>query len=88
MLKDAAKQLQRDWIPDGVRNKAPAVDIHDKQFRHTSQYEVYRCCRQSNYDPQSGPIYCGRVAEYITVELLEGGYVVALCENHKPRLVV
>ncbi len=59
LAKEQAKGLQRDFIPNGGR-----IDIRTLRFRHTKPDEVYQCCRQVSHDPQSGPIYCGDVAEY------------------------
>jgi hypothetical protein len=73
---DAAK-LQGDFIPGGKR-----VRLDSLLFRKTTDYEIYRCCQQSAYDIQSGPIYCGDIAEYIAP--IEDKGKVALCERHRP----
>jgi len=77
LTKERAKQLQRDFIPGGK-----AVNIRTLRFRRTeSDEEVHQCCRQTSYDIQSGPIYCGKIAEYIA-DTADGH--VALCEVHPP----
>ena len=52
--------------------------------RRTREDEIYQCGARSIYDPQSGPIFCGRVVEFVFVDA-EGG--VDLCSNgrHRPR---
>jgi hypothetical protein len=83
MDKSEAKQLQRDFIPTGKR-----VDIHTLEFRRTHPDEIYQCCVQTGSDyPQSGAIYCGRVAEYIA--FTPGGSV-AMCgeRGHIPPKIV
>ena len=76
LSKEQAKQLQRDFIPGGG-----PVDINTLRFRHTLSDEIYQCCKKTGNDPQSGPIYCGDVAEYIA--RTENG-LVACCERHPP----
>ncbi len=78
ITKSDAKKLQRDFIPNGGRS----VDIRLHTFRRTDDYEIYQCCRQVAYDPQSGPIYCGKVSEYIA--RIDDTGIVTLCERHKP----
>ncbi len=79
LSKKTARDLQRDFIPDGEE-----IDINTLEFKRTGEYEVFRCCRQTGYDLQSGPIYCGNVAEYIA-RVPETHGVVALCERHRPH---
>jgi len=79
MDKDRAKQLQSDFIPNGEW-----IDISTLEFRRTLPDEVYQCCVRSGHDIQSGPIYCGRVAEWIAFTI-KGS--VALCgqRTHVPK---
>ncbi len=62
ITKELARQLQRDYVPNGR-----AVNIEDFQgrWRRTRDGEILQCGRSRSYDLQSGPIYCGRVAEYV-----------------------
>lgn len=77
MLKDLAKQLQRDYIPNGRRISRD--EFSDLKFRRTEEYEIYQCGCQTGNDIQSGPIYCGRVADFLA-ETKEG--VLAACKSH------
>ena len=75
----ARKLLKGDFIPGGK-----AVDVRDLTFRKTLEHEVFQCCARTGYDPQSGPFYCGDVAELVA-EIEKDGIVtgvVALC-NHR-----
>ena len=77
MTKEDARRIKEpDFIPDGK-----SVDINTLRFRRTGSTEILRCCCQTSYDIQSGPIYCGGIAEYIAPT--KGG-AVALCEHHSP----
>lgn len=71
---EAKKVMTGDYIPNGK-----PVDIQDLTFRRTLEFEVYRCGRQTGYDPQSGPIFCGDLAEWLAK--VDNG-VVCLCERH------
>jgi len=72
-----AQQLQKDFVPGGKR-----VMLGEVEFRPTRPDEVYQCCVQVGTDyPQSGPIYCGRVAEYVSTDP-DGSYV-ALCGQRR-----
>ena len=79
LTKSAARRLQRDYIPDGK-----LVDINTLKFRRTREDEVYQCCYPTAYDPQSGNIYCGGIAEWVAN--VDGGGVVCLCgeRGHVP----
>lgn len=74
--KEAARRLQRDFIPGGK-----SVDISTLRFRKTDDHEIYQCCRKVSHDLQSGPIYCGDIAEYFATTT--DGYT-CLCQRHKP----
>jgi hypothetical protein len=72
--KKIAKELiEGDFIPNGER-----VNITNLKFRKTKDHEIYQCCKQTSYDTQSGPIYCGDLAEYIASV---GKGIAALCKN-------
>lgn len=79
LTKTDAKQLQSDYIPGGT-----PVDVRKLKFRRTQEWEVLQCCAQTSVDPQSGPIYCGAVAEFVSEEV--NGGAVAFCgrRGHKP----
>ena len=80
--KKRAEELQGDFVPGGK-----PIDIHKLSFRIVKEHEIYQCCHRVANDPQSGPIFCGRVAEYVT-EIKDGESdvtgVVALCKRHAP----
>lgn len=76
----AAGLLKRDYIPNGK-----PVDCSKLTFRRTGEHEVYQCCHQVGYDVQSGPLYCGDIAEWISEVITEGGRgVIALCKRDAP----
>lgn len=80
MTKTEAKELLKgDYIPKGKRVDPEVLRM--MQFRRTFEHEVYRCGRHVQYDPQSGPIYCGCLAEFVAVT--DNG-IVALCQRHAP----
>ena len=76
LTKDDARRLRRDFIPSGG-----PVDINTLKFERTIAHEIYQCCKPVSYDPQSGPIYCGDICEYIAHT--KNG-VVTFCERHPP----
>ncbi len=77
MTKEDARRIRKpDFIPGGKR-----VDLNTLHFRRTGSTEILRCCRQTSHDIQSGPIYCGDIAEYVAPT---AGGAVALCERHAP----
>lgn len=82
MDKRTAQELQQEFFPRG-----PEVDTRTLQFRRTDGAEIFRCCVASSYDIQSGPIYCGAVAEYVAFAPVEGDQsFVGLCgkRGHVP----
>ena len=77
LTKDTARKIrQRDFIPGGE-----PVDIKDLHFRETRQEEVFYCCRKVGHDPQSGPMFCGDISEYVA--FTTDGYV-GCCKRHTP----
>jgi len=56
------------------------VDIKELEFRRATDYEVYRCLRQTGNDSQSGPFYCGNIAEFIAITK-DGKGRVTICES-------
>lgn len=78
MNKTEARRLMRgDYIPDG-----PGVLTKGLAFRRTLEHEVYRCAARTGYDVQSGPIYCGDLAEWARFEV---DSVIACCSRHFPH---
>ena len=82
--KEDAKKLREDFIPNGE-----PISIKELSFRRTFKFEVYRCCERTSYDLQSGPIYCGGVAEWVAEITDDKGNIVsmvALCgkRGHMP----
>jgi len=77
LTKELAKKIRRgDIIPDGK-----SVSIKTLRFRKTKEDEIYCCCYRSGYDPQSGPMYCSDISEYVA--FTSDGYV-GCCERHAP----
>ncbi len=77
LTKEAAREIRRgDFIPDGG-----SADLNTLRFRKTREDEVYYCCRKVEYDPQSGPIFCGDISEHVA--FTADGYV-GCCERHPP----
>ena len=78
LAKEEAKKIrQGDFIPDG-----DSVDIRTLRFRKTREDEVFQCCRHVGYDPQSGPMYCGDIAEYVAYK---DSKFVATCDRPRHR---
>lgn len=78
MTKSEAENLgarMRDYIPGGK-----PVDVLKLTFRPTHDHEVHLCGTKTGDDIQSGPYYCGAVAEWVarTAE----GHWVAVCDLH------
>lgn len=79
MTKRQAKKLvRRDFIPGG-----PRVDLKDLQWRGTHDYEILQCCFKTGYDTQSGPFYCGDIADYVS--FFDDGSYVGACDLHYGR---
>ncbi len=83
MTKQEARELQRDYLPNG--GHVDRETVRKLVFRAAGPNEIYRCGMQSSYDPQSGPIFCGAVADYIA-PLDKPTQVLCLCAYHKGRL--
>jgi len=81
-LKDLAKSLQREFFPK--YNPSDEQNLQAISFRKTTENEIHRCCAETNYDSQSGPIYCGDIADYISNSpLIPSDKLFAFCEKHK-----
>jgi hypothetical protein len=85
LTKTAARTLQKnlqDYIPKG---KALSRDqVARLVFRETTEFEIYHCGTRTGDDIQSGPYYCGAIADFVA-PAPEGG-IVAICGRHKWRL--
>lgn len=76
LTKEMAREIrQGDYIPKGIIGR---VDANKLSFRKTTEHEIHRCCQITGNDPQSGPIYCGEIAEFIA---FHNGGIVVLCGN-------
>jgi ribosomal protein L40E len=73
--------IQADFIPGGER----VDNLKGLNFRNVKEDEIYQCCAQTNFDPQSGPIWCGAFADIVADT--EGGYV-GLCARHNDFISV
>ena len=82
MHKSDAKKLvaqMRDFIPGGK----PVADIRALTFRCTTEHEVLLCGTQTGDDIQSGPFYCGAIADWAAVTA-DG--TVAVCDRHANKI--
>lgn len=82
MLKADAKKLlaqTRDYIPGGK----PVADIAALTFRRTSEHEVLLCGTQTGNDIQSGPFYCGAIADWVAVTT---NGTAAVCGRHADKI--
>jgi hypothetical protein len=76
--KSEAKKLvekMRDYIPGGAR----VADVKALTFRRTREDEVILCGAQTGDDLQSGPCFCGKIAEWVA---RTSGGVAAICDRH------
>ncbi len=79
-LKELIKEFDTSFVPNGRMLTKEELKII--KYRRTKNDEIYRCGAIVGDDwPQSGPIYCGRVADWIS-EIEDGK--LCLCERHKP----
>lgn len=76
VTKDFVRKMEGglDFIPRGE-----FVAIDSLEFRPTNNLELFQCCQQTGNDPQSGPYYCGKVAELVAGN--RNKYV-GLCQRH------
>lgn len=83
LTKEMAKGLKEPFMPNGNW-----VEIRELTFRKTNPNEVFRCCVQTGFDPQSGPFFCGEIAELVADVIKDNVMIgkVALCNHrgHKP----
>jgi len=82
MRKSEAKALvakMRDYIPGGKR-----ADISKLTFRPTPEHgDLFLCGAQTGDDIQSGPYFCGKPADWVSVSP-DG--IAAVCDRHANRL--
>ena len=83
-IRELLKDLQRGYIPGGKRVRGPFEwkRLPDSAFCLAGLGFVPRCGTQTGDDIQSGPIYCGRIADFEGND--EEGNVVHSCEIHLP----
>jgi hypothetical protein len=83
MLKSEAQALverMRDYIPKGR-----SVDVSKLLFRRAHDHEIHLCGVRTGRDIQSGPYYCGALADWLAQA--EGdGQLAAVCDKHAKRL--
>jgi hypothetical protein len=79
LTKEAIRSFSREFFPRGK-----TVKTCDWNFRRTEEDEIYRCCLSIGSDSQSGPFFCGKVADYVAFPEEDGAVVgaAALCESH------
>jgi hypothetical protein len=82
-----AEKLQGDYIPNGPRIS------HDEWqklvFRRAKPDEIHQCAMQVDNDMQSGPIYCGKIAEYVAFPVGPDGVgIAAVCKRHPPKILI
>lgn len=85
LTKTAARTLQknlRDYIPKG--KALTRGQIAQLVFRETTEFEIYHCGTRTGHDIQSGPYYCGAIADFVA-PAPDGG-LVAICGPHKRRM--
>lgn len=78
MNKTLAKSLQGDFVPDGTSEFI--IERGKTDWKELSEDQVHRCCTQTSYDVQSGPIYCGNIADYFTI--VGNDEIVTVCKKH------
>ena len=85
LTKTDARQLLknlRDYIPKG--KTLTRDQITQLVFRETSEFEIYHCGTRTGIDYQSGPYYCGAIADFVA-SAPDGG-IVAICGRHKRKM--
>lgn len=88
MTKTEARALKRafaDYVPRGGK-PLTQDQIGKLVFRATLEHEIYHCGTQTGDDIQSGPYYCGDIADFVAPAPVPGGGVVALCGKHKRKI--
>lgn len=75
----------RDYLPRGGR-ALRQEEIRSLQFRETAEHEIYHCGCQTGDDIQSGPYYCGAIADFVANAPDGSSGVVAVCGRHKRKI--
>lgn len=79
--REVKRMLRDDYIPGGK-----PVSMNDIiNWRRIEGFG--RCVASTSYDIQSGPIYCGRAAEYIGDVKDDPDSVICLCASHTPHKI-
>lgn len=81
--------MEGDYVPKG--RSVSEKEFKTLEFRRTREDEVGRCACSWSNDTQSGPMYCGKLAEVIAVVNGKGSVPVStlyLCERCRKRLEV
>ena len=82
ITKTQAKNLlPSDFVPGG--KQLTSEELRNLKFRRTTENEIFQCCVITGEDIQSGPYFCGQIAEFVA---FSSDSMVALCgENgHVP----
>ncbi len=80
------KVMSSDFVPDGTVMSFDKIHKEGIAFRKLSRDEVWRCCRMTSEDIQSGPIYCGKMAQLLGA--LPDSTFIALCDAHANNSVM
>ena len=75
----ATKSLLRKYQGNDFIPKGDPVQRDSLDFRATGIFELFQCCHPTGSDIQSGPYYCGEIAELVVGNRRE---YVGLCEKH------
>lgn len=84
-LRSIILDFSRDWVPyspDVGLDQHPVKKV--KNIRPARGLE--RCCACTAHDPQSGMIYCGRLAVVMADVVGQEGCITALCAYHERRI--
>lgn len=78
MTKEVAKKLREGhYVENGI--EITHKEFKKLKFRKTNSTEIERCATIIGDDSQSGPLYCGDIAEYVG-KRKKG--ILWLCERH------
>lgn len=81
-MKSEVKRLleeMRDYVPKGK-----PVDVAKLMFRRTHEHEILLCGTRTGDDIQSGPYFCGAVADWVAVTSDDG--LAAVCDKHGRKI--
>ncbi len=77
----ALLEKTRDYIPGG---KQPVPEPRALPWRPTTELEIHHCGVRTGDDIQSGPYYCGAIADFVAT--VPNG-LAAVCKKHHKRLM-